>query len=222
MLFEINATYRCNQQCEFCNRAIGVLPLSQSDVSAEQVERFCKATEHLQITRLKIAGGEPTLNRELPDIIEILNRAEHVRKVWVMTNGIREERVPGARYVTSPPDSKTHVPFLISPWDFGIQNNGRMRCVEMHVCGHAFDRWGFIVCPVETILATVLRRKVQSSEPRTEPRPDICRHCIYSVPRWVRLAMAREVAQRPDFHPSKTFRKGLARHQEAPFRLDPF
>lgn len=79
----ISITNRCGMACEFCH-AEG--QFSAEDVVApDQIETAVKVGAHFGIKQVKITGGEPTLRRELSEIIERTKR--WVEEVSMVTAG---------------------------------------------------------------------------------------------------------------------------------------
>jgi Fe-coproporphyrin III synthase len=82
-------TSRCNARCETCfywqelNRP--------GDMTFAQIERVSQTMP--QITDLWLSGGEPTLRRDLSNIIDLFVKENGVRRVIIPTNGLIKERV---------------------------------------------------------------------------------------------------------------------------------
>ncbi len=82
-------TSRCNAKCETCfyheelNRP--------GDMTFGQIERVSRTMP--PITDLWLSGGEPTLRRDLNDIIDLFVRENGVRRVIIPTNAIIKAHV---------------------------------------------------------------------------------------------------------------------------------
>ncbi len=82
-------TSHCNATCETCfywnelNRS--------GDLSWEEIERLSERTP--QFTDLWFSGGEPTLRKELPEIIDLFVRNNGVRYINLPTNGLKPYRM---------------------------------------------------------------------------------------------------------------------------------
>ena len=82
-------TSRCNARCETCfywqelNRP--------GDMTFAQIERVSATMP--QITDLWLSGGEPTLRRDLCDIVNLFVRRNHVRRVIIPTNALVKSHV---------------------------------------------------------------------------------------------------------------------------------
>ncbi|HVG39251.1 MAG TPA: radical SAM protein, partial [Pyrinomonadaceae bacterium] len=77
-------TSRCNARCETCfywdelNRP--------GDLTFDRIEKISRTMP--AITDLWLSGGEPTLRRDLPDIIDLFVRQNGVSRVIIPTNGL--------------------------------------------------------------------------------------------------------------------------------------
>ncbi len=82
-------TSRCNAKCETCfywqdlNRP--------GDLTFEQIEKVSATMGG--ITDLWLSGGEPTMRRDLSEIINLFVRANGARRVIIPTNGLIKSRV---------------------------------------------------------------------------------------------------------------------------------
>jgi MoaA/NifB/PqqE/SkfB family radical SAM enzyme len=82
-------TSRCNAFCQTCfyheelNRP--------GDLTFEQLEKISRTMP--PITDLWLSGGEPTLRRDVPEVITAFVKNNHVRRVIIPTNGLIKGRV---------------------------------------------------------------------------------------------------------------------------------
>ncbi|WP_135228004.1 GTP 3',8-cyclase MoaA [Deinococcus fonticola] len=89
----ISVTDRCNLRCTYCMPAevfgadYAFLPRTEL-LSFEEIERLARVFVSLGVRKLRITGGEPTLRRDLPDLIARLVRIEGVDDVAMTTNGL--------------------------------------------------------------------------------------------------------------------------------------
>ncbi|THF85920.1 GTP 3',8-cyclase MoaA [Deinococcus sp. KSM4-11] len=89
----ISVTDRCNLRCTYCMPAdvfgpdYAFLPRSEL-LSFEEIERLARVFVALGVRKLRITGGEPTLRRDLPELIARLSRIEGVDDVALTTNGL--------------------------------------------------------------------------------------------------------------------------------------
>lgn len=89
----ISVTDRCNLRCTYCMPAevfgpdYAFLPRTEL-LSFEEIERLARVFVDLGVRKLRITGGEPTLRRDLPDLIARLTRIPGVDDVALTTNGL--------------------------------------------------------------------------------------------------------------------------------------
>lgn len=60
---------------------------SDKILSFEEIERLVKIFVSLGVRKIRITGGEPLLRRDLPKLIERINRIEGVEEIALTTNG---------------------------------------------------------------------------------------------------------------------------------------
>ncbi len=82
-------TSRCNA---FCRTCFYHEELNQpGDLTFEQLEKISRTMP--AITDLWLSGGEPTLRRDVPDVISTFIRNNNVRRIIIPTNGLIKSRV---------------------------------------------------------------------------------------------------------------------------------
>ena len=82
-------TSRCNAFCKTC---FYHEELNQpGDLTFAQIEKISRTMP--AITDLWLSGGEPTLRRDVPDIIDTFVRNNGVNRVIIPTNGLIKSRV---------------------------------------------------------------------------------------------------------------------------------
>ncbi|MBI9020573.1 MAG: radical SAM protein [Verrucomicrobia bacterium] len=77
----VDITSRCNMRCKFCYYP----EQDQADISLERFRHLCGALPFPVL--MKLAGGEPTLHPQLPEIIQIA--VEHKHRIYVCSNGMK-------------------------------------------------------------------------------------------------------------------------------------
>jgi GTP 3',8-cyclase len=90
----ISVTDRCNFRCTYCmpKAVFGAKHrfLPRSDVlSFEEIERLTRILVKLGVEKVRLTGGEPTLRRGMPKLVEKLVRIPGLREVNLTTNGSR-------------------------------------------------------------------------------------------------------------------------------------
>src|SRR6188474_3787570 len=82
-------TSRCNSLCRTC---FYHEELNQpGDLTFEQIEKISRTMP--PITDLWLSGGEPTLRRDLSDIIDLFVSSNGVKRIIIPTNGLIKTRV---------------------------------------------------------------------------------------------------------------------------------
>ncbi|MED1203486.1 GTP 3',8-cyclase MoaA [Heyndrickxia acidicola] len=88
----ISVTDRCNFRCRYCmpEEIFGSnYPFLQNDkiLSFDEIEKLSRMFVNLGVKKLRITGGEPLLRKNLPELIERLNKIEGVEDIGLTTNG---------------------------------------------------------------------------------------------------------------------------------------
>jgi cyclic pyranopterin phosphate synthase len=88
----ISVTDRCNFRCTYCmpaevfGRDYAFLPRAQI-LAFEEIARLARLFVALGVEKLRITGGEPTVRRDLPELIRMLAAIDGVRDLTLTTNG---------------------------------------------------------------------------------------------------------------------------------------
>jgi GTP 3',8-cyclase len=81
----VSLTDRCNYQCSYCS------PPTESGacgpVAREDVARLVRVFAGLGVERVRLTGGEPTLRRDLLDIVRDVAAVPGIREIALTTNG---------------------------------------------------------------------------------------------------------------------------------------
>ena len=90
----ISVTDRCNFRCTYCmpKAVFGARHrfLPRSDVlSFEEIERLTRILAGLGVEKVRLTGGEPTLRRDLPQLVGRLAGIPGLREINLTTNGSR-------------------------------------------------------------------------------------------------------------------------------------
>jgi cyclic pyranopterin phosphate synthase len=90
----ISLTDRCNLRCEYCMPLDGVQLSPAEDVlSAAEIEIVVRAAVSVGFRKFRLTGGEPTLRRELLDIVTRIAAVDGVRDLALTTNGMHLRRL---------------------------------------------------------------------------------------------------------------------------------
>jgi GTP 3',8-cyclase len=88
----ISVIDRCNFRCRYCmpeeifGPDYSFLP-NDKILSFDEIERLTRIFVSLGVKKLRITGGEPLLRKNLPELIERLNKIDGVEDIGLTTNG---------------------------------------------------------------------------------------------------------------------------------------
>ncbi len=86
----ISVTDRCNFRCRYCMPAEGLPWLPSEEVlSVQEIRRLASLFVEMGVTEMKLTGGEPTVRRELPDIVRAVRDLDDDIDISITTNGQR-------------------------------------------------------------------------------------------------------------------------------------
>ncbi|PFZ07572.1 GTP 3',8-cyclase MoaA [Bacillus pseudomycoides] len=99
----ISVTDRCNFRCRYCMPEEIFGPdysfLSNDKIlSFDEIERVARIFVSLGVRKLRITGGEPLLRKNLPELIERLNKIDGVEDIGLTTNGSLLKKFVGDLY----------------------------------------------------------------------------------------------------------------------------
>ncbi|GHV83168.1 hypothetical protein AGMMS50212_05080 [Spirochaetia bacterium] len=83
-------TGKCNAKCAMCFYA-NDMNLKNADMTFDEIKKLSESAG--QFNRLWLSGGEPTMREDLPEIIELFYRNNHIRDINFPSNGIKSERL---------------------------------------------------------------------------------------------------------------------------------
>ena len=86
----ISVTERCNFRCVYCMPPEGVA-LSPRDhiLSFEEIARVVRVGAALGLTKIRLTGGEPTVRKDLPQLVSMLRSIDGIREIAMTTNASR-------------------------------------------------------------------------------------------------------------------------------------
>uniref|UniRef100_A0A914WCQ5 Molybdenum cofactor biosynthesis protein 1 n=1 Tax=Plectus sambesii TaxID=2011161 RepID=A0A914WCQ5_9BILA len=89
----ISLTERCNLRCTYCMPAEGV-PLTPNEkiLSSEEIVRLAGLFVRHGVDKIRLTGGEPTVRKDLVDIVGALARLPGVTDVGMTSNGVALSR----------------------------------------------------------------------------------------------------------------------------------
>jgi cyclic pyranopterin phosphate synthase len=86
----ISITDRCNLRCVYCMPMDGLTFVPGPELlTAEEIEHVARAAADAGFRKIRLTGGEPTLRRDVVEIVERLARIPGIRELVMTTNGLR-------------------------------------------------------------------------------------------------------------------------------------
>jgi len=90
----ISLTDRCNLRCGYCMPLDGVnLAPAENVLTLDEIEIVVRAAVSVGFHKFRLTGGEPTLRRELVDIVGRIAAVDGVRDLALTTNGMQMRRL---------------------------------------------------------------------------------------------------------------------------------
>ena len=88
----VSVTDRCNFRCVYCMPAHGIDIAPKSEIlTFEEIARVAKVGAKLGLKKIRLTGGEPTVRRDLPVLIEKLRAIPEIEEIAMTTNAARLE-----------------------------------------------------------------------------------------------------------------------------------
>jgi cyclic pyranopterin phosphate synthase len=85
----MSVTDRCNFRCVYCMPAEGMDWMPRSEIlSYEEMTRLIRIFAGLGIERVRLTGGEPTLRRDLVELVRLLSQLG-LKEISLTTNGLK-------------------------------------------------------------------------------------------------------------------------------------
>src|SRR3954471_10806851 len=83
----VSVTDRCNYRCTYCMPEDGVDHVQRADIlSFEEIAALVACFARLGVTRVRLTGGEPTVRRDLVDLVRMLRVIPGIRDLALSTN----------------------------------------------------------------------------------------------------------------------------------------
>uniref|UniRef100_A0A6B2L8C0 GTP 3',8-cyclase n=1 Tax=Arcella intermedia TaxID=1963864 RepID=A0A6B2L8C0_9EUKA len=92
----ISVTERCNLRCQYCMPEEGV-PLKPSDqlLSTAEITRTAKLFVRAGVDKIRLTGGEPTVRKDIKELVHQLGQLEGLKTLAMTTNGlVLEKKLP--------------------------------------------------------------------------------------------------------------------------------
>ncbi|MFN2507130.1 MAG: GTP 3',8-cyclase MoaA, partial [Acidimicrobiales bacterium] len=92
----ISVVDRCNFRCTYCMPAAGLSWLGRDELlTVDEIETLARVFVALGVREIKLTGGEPTVRRELVEIVRRLRAIDPELDLSLTTNGFLLERLAG-------------------------------------------------------------------------------------------------------------------------------
>lgn len=88
----LSITELCNFRCNYCLPNGNVCDTARDFLNIEEIKTLVATFARLGIRKVRLTGGEPTLRKDLVDIIEICKQTPGIEKVALTTNGFSLKR----------------------------------------------------------------------------------------------------------------------------------
>ena len=84
----VSVTDRCNYRCTYCLPEDGVSHVDRADILAfEEIVALVRCFVDLGVRRVRLTGGEPTVRRDLVDLVRLLRAIPGLQEIALSTNG---------------------------------------------------------------------------------------------------------------------------------------
>ncbi|KAH8296669.1 hypothetical protein KR054_009659 [Drosophila jambulina] len=85
----ISLTERCNLRCDYCMPAEGVsLQPKQNLLTTEEILRLARIFVEQGVRKIRLTGGEPTVRRDIVEIVAQMKALPQLEQVGITTNGL--------------------------------------------------------------------------------------------------------------------------------------
>src|SRR6185369_12410807 len=92
----VSVTDRCNFRCSYCMPQEDMTWFPREGILRfEEIERFVRFAVGLGIRRVRLTGGEPTLRRDLPQLVRMVRATDSLESLAMTTNGTALPRLAG-------------------------------------------------------------------------------------------------------------------------------
>jgi cyclic pyranopterin phosphate synthase len=92
----ISLTDRCNLRCHYCMPTHGLSFFEDGELlTPAEIEAVARAAAGIGFHKIRLTGGEPTLRRDVVEIVERLARVPGVQDLAMTTNGLRLVQLAG-------------------------------------------------------------------------------------------------------------------------------
>src|SRR4030042_3648805 len=84
----ISITQRCNLRCDYCHKeGEGCSRGICEEMTVDEIVRIARIAVSLDISRIKLTGGEPLMRKDLCDIVKGISAIPRLKDLSMTTNG---------------------------------------------------------------------------------------------------------------------------------------
>ncbi len=76
---------KCNLRCKYCYDGVHY---PDTYLNLQEIQNLAKAWIAMGCKKVRLTGGEPTLRKDLPEIINIFAEAPEIKRICMTTNGV--------------------------------------------------------------------------------------------------------------------------------------
>lgn len=127
-------TTRCNYSCHFCSFA-DTLNAKSNELTLEEIEKTY-ATIGKSLNVIVYSGGETTLHKNLPEIIEAAYRLTSVKSVYIISNAWKPEVLFQITH-----QIMQRCPDLHLTWSLSIEGFKPINNITRHTKANHWDAW---------------------------------------------------------------------------------
>lgn len=90
----IALTERCNLRCTYCMPEAGIdFQSAEKLLSQNEVQRLLGVLASVGVDKVRFTGGEPTLRKDLPELVVYAAKTAGIKNVYLTTNGLLLHRM---------------------------------------------------------------------------------------------------------------------------------
>jgi cyclic pyranopterin phosphate synthase len=146
----LSITDLCNFKCSYCLPNGYQGKASQNELSLEEIKTLIASFAKLGFKKIRLTGGEPSLRKDLLEIIQICKSQPGIEKVCITTNGYRLDHfLP--QWIKAGIDQVNISIDSLSPEQFELITSSSDLPMIIRALNHAIDN-GFTAIKINTVL----------------------------------------------------------------------
>ena len=146
----LSITDLCNFKCSYCLPNGYQGKASQNELSLDEIKTLIASFAELGFKKIRLTGGEPSLRKDLLEIIQICKSQPGIEKVCITTNGYRLDHfLP--QWIKAGIDQVNLSIDSLSPEQFELITSSSDLPMMMAALNHAIEN-GFTAIKINTVL----------------------------------------------------------------------